>query len=251
MLGIVFPIYNENDIIKQSILKTIRYCKDIDYFICVVEHYDDTSEFILDINIPNVHHIKLPRTKLLQERMNGSLVGYKWLVENKNCDVITDIDVDLSQNISQLIEGYDLIKDFGIDCVIMSRYIIGSKSNRNFIRDFSSKFIAFNCNLLTGWKYSIKDWSHTYRFYSRRAIEKILNVGVILEPGVMPMIILLNLLQNNLKVKEIPTVFIERGRISNVKISKYMFYYYFNLLKGFIIYYNEQNYKKLALRNTK
>ena len=57
------------------------------------------------------------------------------------------------------------------------------------------------------WKYSIKDWSHTYRFYSRRAIEKILNVGVILEPGVMPMIILLNLLQNNLKVKEIPTVF--------------------------------------------
>ena len=44
MIGIVVPIYNENDIIEQSILKIIECCKEIDYFICIVEHYDNTSK---------------------------------------------------------------------------------------------------------------------------------------------------------------------------------------------------------------
>jgi len=251
MIGIVVPIYNENDIIEQSILKIIECCKEIDYFICIVEHYDNTSKPKLNIDIPNIFHLRLPRTQPLQERMNGSMVGYKWLKENKKCDVITDIDADVSQDITQLKEGYLLIKNTDFDCVIMSRYVLDGNDSRGLFRDFTSKCITFSCNLFTGWKYNIKDWSHTYRFYSNRAIEKILNVGVIVDPGTMPMIILLNLLQHNFKIKEVPTIFIERGRVSNVKMFRYMFYYYLNLLKGVLVYYSEKNYKKLALRNTK
>ena len=261
MLGVVLPVYRE-DVLQQTgteIVDAFLWSPGIAYHICVVEHYDtgfahqqvsrkqkiepDTSWDSPDYNI---HYIRLPRKTKIQERMVGSFIGYQWLMENTDCEAITDIDADLSQNLKQLNFGHLKVKE-GVDCAIMSRHKESSASDRSKSRTRISKFITFTCNLLTKFKYPITDWSHTYRFYSRDAMQKILNVGLIVEPGVMPMVILLNLLQNGCSVEEYTTSYKEVPG-SHVKMKRYARHYLWNLLKGIMIYYRAENYTKLAIR---
>ena len=217
-LGVIIPVYNEEKNIKPLVTKVIVELKDVPHTICLVDDgsRDQTVPIIqsLQKEHPQIHLIQRTKTRSGCQRGGASLCALKWLVENTSHEVITEVDADGAHRPEELLNGIRCIRLFDVDIVIASKYLYTSVVQG---RPFSRRIVSFCYSLLARVLFNkhIRDYSNSFRFYSRRAAEYILKVSPHYTSPIYLLEVLVMLIAGGFQILEIPTQYIERNEGSS------------------------------------
>jgi len=138
------PIYNEEKILKNNVLKLLNYCNSqnfsFDWQIAIINNGStDNSEKICQ-ELFNKYPQKIKIENIKQSGKGRALKLY-W--QKSKADIVVYMDIDLAvslNNISDLINP--IIKE-NYDLVIGSRLLPDSKIKRSLIRELSSQSYIF------------------------------------------------------------------------------------------------------------
>ncbi|MFA6146521.1 MAG: glycosyltransferase [Patescibacteria group bacterium] len=134
------PIYNEEKILKNNVLKLLNYCDsqnfNFDWRIIILNNgsTDNSEKISQELQKKYPQKIKIEN---IQQPGRGQALKKYW--QKGQADIVVYMDIDLAvslNNIHTLINP--LIKE-GYDLVIGSRLLPASKIERSFIRSLSSK----------------------------------------------------------------------------------------------------------------
>ena len=122
------------------------------------------------------------------------------------------MDADFSHNPNELKEKIEYFKNHEIDMLIASRYTKNSKiMNWGIFRRVLSLLSNFLARLLL--KIPCTDYTNGFRFYSKRAAEKVVSeCGKIGGGFIVLSEILVVMHSNNFKIDELSTTFVNRKR---------------------------------------
>lgn len=236
---IVIPTYNERDNLSplfEKILEIFKEIKDFEMEILIVDDNspDGTQEIVKEYNkkYSNINLLLRPK----KEGLGAAYIeGINYAINERNADIIFQMDGDLSHNPNLIPAFLEQTKDY--DLIIGSRYIIGGGfENWSLKRKLISRGANTYGRLVLG--INIKDITSGYRCYKKELLQKIDwddfdNKGYsFLEE------LLYYCIKNGAKTNEIPLVFIDR-KIGETKINK-------KEMKNFII-----NLPKLRFKNVK
>lgn len=228
-VGVIIPVYNEGKNIQFLLTKVIHELKDVPHTICLVDDgsRDQTVLIIqsLQKEHPQIHLIQRTKTRAGCQRGGASLCALKWLVENTSHEVITEVDADGAHRPEELLNGIRCIRLFGVDVVIASKYLYTSVVQG---RALSRRLISFCYSLLARVLFNkhIRDYSNSFRFYSRGAAQYVLEVSPRYTSPIYLLEVLVMLIAGRFPILEIPTQYIERNE-GNSKVR------WTDVMKGF------------------
>lgn len=238
-IGIVIPTKNESKNIKSLFLSIKKNLNKQKIVLCFVDKSDDDS---------TIKEIKAFfsgfKYNIIKERKNisqlttrcvASNLGFKWLINNTNADVLVDLDADLAHDPKEINLALSFLKEY--DVVIASKYLPKSiVKGRSKLRMLISYSCTLVCQVIISNK--ISDFSNSYRFYRRKCIEKIIKKKIIYKSPIQHLENLIMLINYNYKIKEISTKYIERERgDSSIKVVGLFFYFleFIHCLARFLI----------------
>ena len=131
----------------------------------------------------------------------------------KSIDTFIEMDADFSHNPNELKEKIEYLKKNKVDMLITSRYTKNSKiMNWSIFRRILSLLSNFLARLLL--KIPCTDYTNGFRFYSKRATEKVVNECGKIGGGFIVLIeILVVMHSNNFKIDELNTIFVNRKEV--------------------------------------
>ena len=146
-------------------------------------------------------------------RGSAVLLGMEYALREKKNKIIIEMDADFSHNPTEIKKNIDFFYKKKLNFLIASRYLKKSKIlNWPISRHLLSKFSNILARFLL--KVPINDYTNGFRFYDRNAALHIIkkckkskSSGFILLSEIA-----LELYQNNFKIGETPTVFLNRTR---------------------------------------
>ena len=207
-IGIVIPAYNE----EKNIIKLIREIrKYINCYIVIVDdsENDNTEKVILRNSIYKLRYYK--RNKKLG-RGSAVIFGLKKLFRRKNIKYFIEMDSDFSHKPYELKRNLKILIENKLDLLIGSRYLKKSKIinwplNRVIFSSIANIILEFL------FKLKIKDYTNGYRFYSRRAINVLINKKKFVSEQFLILSEILIILNNrHFKIDEIESIFVNRIR---------------------------------------
>ena len=206
-IGIIIPTYNEEENIGKLVESIKSFVPNSEIFV-VDDSINDFSRAILK-NKSLVHFFHRGR-KL--GRGTAVIFGLNEALKKKSFDIFIEMDADFSHNPNELKEKIDYFKKNQIDMLIASRYTKNSKiMNWSIFRRIFSLLSNFLARLLL--KIPCTDYTNGFRFYSKRAAEKVVNeCGKIGEGFIVLSEILVVMHSNNFKIDELSTTFVNRKR---------------------------------------
>ncbi|MDD3102074.1 MAG: glycosyltransferase [Patescibacteria group bacterium] len=148
------PIYNEEKILKNNILKLLNYCNsqnfNFDWQIIILNNgsTDNSEKILRELNKEYPQKIKIDN---IQQPGKGRAIKLYCL--KSQADIIVYMDIDLAVSLKNIPDLIDPIIKERYDLVVGSRLLSTSKIERSFIRSLSSKVynwlskILFNHNL--------------------------------------------------------------------------------------------------------
>ncbi len=207
-IGIVIPAYNE----EKNIIKLIREIrKYINCYIVIVDdsEHNSTEKVILKNSIYKLRYYR--RNKKLG-RGSAVIYGLKKLFERKNIKYFIEMDSDFSHKPNELKRNLKILVENNLDLLVGSRYLKKSK-----IVNWPLSRVVFSstANIILEFlfKLKIKDYTNGYRFYSRRAINVLINKKKFVSEQFLILSEILIILNNkNFKINEIESVFVNRIR---------------------------------------
>jgi dolichol-phosphate mannosyltransferase len=227
-IAVIIPAYNE----KENLPKLVDEIKSYHSF---VEIYviDDSKENFLEkdlVNKKDVHYFF--RGKKLG-RGSAVLYGLRKALK-KNFEIYVEMDADFSHNPNELNNKIEIFSKTNSDLLIASRYLKKSKIiNWSIQRRIFSRIANILASILL--KIPVSDYTNGYRFYSKRAAEKIVNsCGNIGGGFIVLSEILFTLYKSNFVIGETDTIFKNRVRGESSVNLKLIF----QSLKGLIKLYN-------------
>lgn len=149
------PVYNEEKILKDNILKLFSYCQK--------QNFNFTWQIVIinngstDHSLPIANDLakKYPKTiKVENIEQAGKGRAIKTYGLKNKADIIAYMDIDLAvslNNISNLVNPIILNK---ADLVIGSRLLPNSKTSRTFFRGLSSQIYNFLAKIILGHNFS-------------------------------------------------------------------------------------------------
>jgi len=173
---IVFPVYNEENRMKDSILKTIAFLES--------NHYQNYSILIAD----NLSQDKTPiiakelekkfeKVSYLRIEQKGVGIALKTAWQKSNADIIGYMDIDLSTDLIHLNEALKILNNDRADIVIGSRLMPGSKvEGRTWLREIVSRSYNFAIKHYLGFRFS--DAVCGFKFLKREVFNKIMEQGI-------------------------------------------------------------------------
>lgn len=207
-IAIIIPTLNEIDNIENLIKMILKNIPESSIFII-----DDSK----DIEIGNLISSKNLKAKYFHRenskgRGSAVLYGLNKALDQKKFDIFVEMDADFSHNPDELQKNINKIVDDDLDLLIASRYLKNSKiMNWSMQRKALSKLSNFLARILLGIK--LKDFTNGFRFYSKKAAEKITKkCGNIGDGFIILSEIIVVLKNNNFKIDETDTIFINRIR---------------------------------------
>lgn len=204
---IVIPTYNE----EQNILKLIRYIKrSVNAYIIIVDDSSNNHTKNLVSKIENIFYFK--RNKKLG-RGSAVLFGLKkGLKIKKKINFFVEMDADLSHSPSELKRNINYFKNNSLDLLIASRYLKHSSIiNWPISRRIFSYLSNFLARILL--RIPVSDYTNGFRIYSKQATEVITKkAGNIGDGFIILSEILLILHNNNFKIADIKSKFVNRVR---------------------------------------
>ena len=237
-IGIVIPAFNEENNIVRLIKKIKTKFRDSLIVIVDDSHHKKAWHLVKKKKL-KVNYIY--RGKKLG-RGSAVLFGLKKLLRNKKIKIFVEMDADFSHNPVELPRNINHFQKNSLDLLIGSRYLKKSKIiNWSLSRRIFSLLANYLArNLL---KIPISDFTNGYRIYSKKAVKRIVkNCGKIGDDFIMLSEILVELHINNLKIKEIESIFVNRRRGESSVNLKLILVSLFGLIK---LYLNKR--KKLNL----
>lgn len=139
---IVFPVYNEEEILEKNCLKVFDFCRknltdEFEFVIANNGSTDNTSEIAkkLGESVPAVKYLFLK-----EKGRKGGAVKTAW--QRYRADYYIFMDIDLATDLSALPVLVNELKN-GADLVIGSRYLKESLLKRSLFRKMISLFYNF------------------------------------------------------------------------------------------------------------
>ena len=213
---LIVPVYNEKNIVKLLDYLDKSTKKILSIFVC----YDDEKD--ITIKILKESNKKYNNIVLIQNPYSGPCEAIKEGISNSNAEAIIIYPADDYNNGFLLDQMFELFLN-GYDVVCPSRFIKGGAMHKcPLIKYVIVKVISFLLYYLSD--INIKDPTNGFRLFSKNIINKFpikskLGFAYSLE-------LLVKAKKNNYKIKEIPSIWIEReDRKSNFKISKWSIQY--------------------------
>ncbi len=229
-IGIIIPTYNEEENIG-SLVDKINSCIPNSEIFIVDDTLNRLPEKILE-NKNFVHYFH--RGKKLG-RGTAVIFGLEQALKKNYIDIFIEMDADFSHEPNELKEKIDFFTKRKLDMLIASRYTKNSKINNwgIFRRVFS--FLAnFLAKLLL--QIPCTDYTNGFRFYSRRAAEKVVSkCGKIGGGFIVLSEILVVVHSNNFNIDELPTIFVNRKRGESSVSLKLIISSLFGLIKLYFL----------------
>lgn len=208
IVNIVIPTYNEKENIK-SLISKVRKILPLSYITVVDDNSPDGTA--REVVLMAKHDKKIKIIKRFGKGGRGSAVitGFKEGLKNKKIDYFIEMDADFSHNPDELKKITSVGKKY--DVVLAARYLPGSRiinwpTQRRMFSFFANKFAKFMLGV------PIVDYTNGYRGYTRQVLQTI-KLSSIGEKGysvLMEMIYLIH--KHNFKIKQIPSIFVNRKR---------------------------------------
>lgn len=204
---IVFPVYNEEKRMRNSIIKTVSFLE--------ANHYKNFSILIADnLSTDKTADIAKELSGIFRQvsylRINQKGVGIalKTAWGKSEYDIIGYMDIDLSASLIHLEEAFNILTNDEADIVIGSRLKPGSKvKNRTLIREVASRAYNFLLRRYLGVKFS--DAVCGFKFLRREIFNKIKPEGIESNEWFFDTELLVKAEWNNLKIAEIPVHWVD------------------------------------------
>jgi glycosyltransferase involved in cell wall biosynthesis len=140
---ITVPVYNEENELKENIIKLLYFCKknlrEYDWNITIADNASSDNTPIIGANLSKSN----PRVSLfrLEEKGRGRAVKRVW--SSSNSDLCCYMDLDLSTDLKHLRSLLSALQN-GYDIAIGSRLAKGSEvEGRTVIREFTSRVLNY------------------------------------------------------------------------------------------------------------
>ncbi len=161
-LSIVLSTYNEENNIKQSLIKLLNNTSVKEIIIV-----DDNST---DNTINIINHLKNDKIKLfIRKKTKGFASAFIFGIVMSSGNYILRFDLDMYTEIDFFIKTFEENKDK--DCVIFSRYVNNGSDSRGSYRKISSLLLNTICQYLLSKK--IKDYTSCIMFFKRDLLSDI------------------------------------------------------------------------------
>ena len=207
-IALIIPTLNELENIEKLVSEIKSNIKDVSIFIV-----DDSNDNILGelINTKKIQAHYFHR-KNSSGRGSAIMFGLKKCLEIDGFDIFIEMDADFSHDPKELPRNINYFLENNLDLLIASRYLKKSKIvNWSLSRRIFSKLANFLAKNLLNIKLS--DFTNGFRIYSKRSAEKITKVcGNIGDGFIILSEIIVVLNNNNFKIGEIETYFLNRER---------------------------------------
>ena len=205
-ISIIIPTYKE----KENIFKLTKKILSL-YPKAVIFVVDDTENLNLKNRFKS-NKIKYFLRKNKKGRGSAVLYGLKKSLKYKSNSIFIEMDADFSHNPKELKKKIDFFIKNDLDLLISSRYLENSKIinwpiQRLVFSKLSNKLAQFLLNV------GVTDYTNGFRIYSRRSVELIVKkCGRIGDGFIVLSEILLTIKLNKFKIRELPTIFVNRKR---------------------------------------
>ena len=205
-ISIIIPTYKE----KENIFKLTKKILSI-YPKAVIFVVDDTENLNLKNRFKS-NKIKYFLRKKKKGRGSAVLYGLKKSLRYKSNSIFIEMDADFSHNPKELKKKIEFFIKNDLDLLISSRYLENSKIinwpiQRLVFSKLSNKLAQFLLDV------GVTDYTNGFRIYSRRSVELIVKkCGRIGDGFIVLSEILLTIKLNKFKIRELPTIFVNRRR---------------------------------------
>ena len=153
-ISFALPVRNEEKILEKNTLKLLKFLKEKEYafewdIVLIINNSNDESE-----NIAKSLSLKYPEIKniIVSERGKGNAIITFLNQSDSDFNIYMDIDLAVSlENINNLLDK--LLKE-NFSLVFGSRLKEGSKTDRSFLRELSSRAYITISKIILGHKFS-------------------------------------------------------------------------------------------------
>ena len=205
-ISVIIPTYKE----KENIFKLTKKILSL-YPKAVIFVVDDTENLNLKNRFKS-NKIKYFLRKNKKGRGSAVLYGLKKSLQYKSNSIFIEMDADFSHNPKELKKKIEFFIKNDLDLLISSRYLENSKIinwpiQRLVFSKLSNKLAQFLLDV------GVTDYTNGFRIYSRRSVELIVKkCGKIGDGFIVLSEILLTIKLNKFKIRELPTIFVNRKR---------------------------------------
>ncbi len=229
-IAIIIPAYNESKNIEKLILKINFYLNKPNIFVV-----DDSPNFETAL-IVKKKKIKVNYFHRKNKSGRGSAVIFalKKIIRNKNIKTVIEMDADFSHPPNEIRRNLNFFKKNNLDLLIGSRYL---KKSKIINWPLSRKILSYLSNKLARLLLSIDvaDYTNGFRIYSLKSCKIITKrCGKIGDGFIILSEILQEINNENLKIEEIETVFVNRSRGESTVSLKLIIMSLFGLFKLFV-----------------
>jgi dolichol-phosphate mannosyltransferase len=229
-IAVIIPALNESENLFKltSLIKKYINSK----IIIVDDSISDETEKIIKKKKINCYYFR--RNKKLG-RGSAVLYGIKKALKLKEINLFIEMDADLSHSPQELKRNLNYFIYNNLDLLISSRYLKGSKIINWPV---SRKIFSHASNLLARFLLSIpiRDYTNGFRIYSRRAAKIVIKKsGKIGDGFIILSEILLIIYNQNFKIGEIDSKFVNRVRGESSVNVKLIIESFFGLIKLYLL----------------
>jgi dolichol-phosphate mannosyltransferase len=205
-IAIIIPAYKEN----ENIFRLIKKIKSIipESYIYIVD--DSPKKNLIKKKLKNNINFFYRNKKL--GRGSAVIYGLKKAILKKNINIFIEMDADFSHNPTELKKKINFFKKNKLDLLIASRYI---RKSRIINWPYSRKILSFLANFIAKQflRVPVTDYTNGFRIYSKKSAQVIINeCGKIGDGFIILSEILFKIYSHNLKISELPTIFVNRKR---------------------------------------
>jgi len=217
-IAIIIPAYKEN----ENIFRLIKKIKSIipKSYIYIVD--DSPKKNLIKKKLKNNINFFYRNKKL--GRGSAVIYGLKKAILKKNINIFIEMDADFSHNPTELKKKINFFKKNKLDLLIASRYI---RKSRIINWPYSRKILSFLANFIAKQflRVPVTDYTNGFRIYSKKSAQVIINeCGKIGDGFIILSEILFKIYSHNLKISELPTIFVNRKRgVSSLNFSLILF----------------------------
>ncbi len=149
-VDICIPIYNEEQVIKQSVKQVIEFCEknlvryDWRLVLVINGSSDQSTEIAKSLSKEN-NKIHL---EIFPEGGRGRALKRAWL--SSSADIVSYMDADLAVKLEALTTLIDSVADGSADLSIGNRFLPESKVRRSLFREIQSRTYSLLARLILG-----------------------------------------------------------------------------------------------------
>jgi dolichol-phosphate mannosyltransferase len=228
-IAVIIPALNESENLFKLTTLIKKYINS--KIIIVDDSISDETEKVIKKKV-NCYYFR--RNKKLG-RGSAVLYGIKKALKLKEINLFIEMDADLSHSPQELKRNLNYFINNNLDLLISSRYLKGSKIINWPV---SRKIFSHASNLLARFLLSIPitDYTNGFRIYSRRAAKIVIKKSGKIGGGFIILSeILLIIYNQNFKIGEINSKFVNRVRGESSVNVKLIIESFFGLIKLYLL----------------